>query len=82
MEDYFIIPNRKIETVWNPPDRSLELYILDYCEEVLDIPIYLITNALYTEDGLEIELHNLENNIIGEDWYINLFRLSNYAKAS
>jgi Fe-S cluster biosynthesis and repair protein YggX len=32
--------------------------------------------------GLEIELKNLEDWMMGEDWYINLFRLSNYAKAS
>lgn len=78
MEDYFIIPNSKIETAWNPPDRSLELFVLDYCEEVLDIPLYLISNSSYTENGLEIELHNLEDYMVGEDWYINLCRLVNY----
>jgi len=82
MEDFFIIPTNKIETAWNPPDKSLELFVLDYCEEVLDIPLFLISDASYTEEGLEIDLCNLEEYMAGEDWYINLFRLSNYAKAS
>ncbi|TET87483.1 MAG: hypothetical protein E3J96_05355 [Sulfurovum sp.] len=82
MEDFFIIPPKKIESAWNPPDRSLELFVLDYCEEVLSIPLFVIEDAYYTDEGIEIELKNLEDWMIGEDWYINLFRLSNYAKAS
>ena len=82
MEDFFIIPPKKIESAWNPPDRSLEIFILDYCEEVLSIPLFVIDDACYTDEGLEIELKNLEDWMMGEDWYINLFRLSNYAKAS
>ena len=78
MEDYFIIPNTKIESAWNPPDRSLELYILDYCEDILDIPLYVIADASYTEEGIVIDLHRLEVSMTTEDWYINLFRLSNY----
>ena len=82
MEEYFIIPKSKIDPAWNPPDKSLEIFILDYCEEVLDIPLFLINHASYTDEGVEIELKDLENWMIGEDWYTNLFRLSNYAKAS
>jgi len=82
MEDFFIIPVSKIDSAWNPPDRSLELFVLDYCEEVLDIPLHLIQDASYTDEGIELDLVNLEDYMIGEDWYINLFRLSNYAKAS
>lgn len=82
MEDFFIIPEKKIETAWNPPDRSLEIFVLDYCEEVLGLPLYLIDNASCTDEGVEIELCSLENWMIGEDWYINLFRLSNYSKVA
>ncbi|WP_294959414.1 hypothetical protein [Sulfurovum sp.] len=82
MEDFFIIPENKIDPAWNPPDRSLELFVLDYCEEVLNIPLFVIEDSYYTDEGVEIELKNLEDWMIGEDWYINLFRLSNYAKAS
>ena len=82
MEDFFIIPANKIETAWNPPDRSLEIFILDYCEEVLDIPLYVIADAACTPEGIELDLHNLEDFMADEDWYINLFRLSHYARAS
>ena len=82
MEDFFIIPQKKIENAWNPPDKSLELFVLDYCDDVLNLPLFLVQNASYTEEGLEIELCHLEDWMIGEDWYINLFRLSNYIRAS
>ena len=82
MEDFFIIPHSKIDSAWNPPDRSLEFFVLEYCEEVLNLPLCVVEDAYYTEEGLELDLKNLENWMIGEDWYINLFRISNYAKAS
>ncbi|HFD14147.1 MAG TPA: hypothetical protein ENJ34_02470 [Epsilonproteobacteria bacterium] len=82
MEDFFLITEDKIENVWNPPDKTLELYVLEYCEEILNIPLYLISDASYTVEGIELALCNLENWMIGEDWYINLCRLSYYAKAS
>ena len=82
MEDFFIIPEKKIESAWNPPDKSLEIFVLDYCEEVLDIPLVLITEAICTDEGIEISLDNLEDVTLGEDWYINLLRLSSYMKAS
>jgi len=82
MEDFFIISNQKIDIAWNPPDKSLELFVLDYCEEVLDIPLYVIADASYTDEGIELDLCNLEDFMAGEDWYINLFRVANYARAS
>jgi hypothetical protein len=82
MEDFFSIPNRNIESAWNPPDRSLELFVLEYCEEVLTIPLYLIEDARCTGEGMEIELRGLESWMADEDWYINLFRVSTYVRAS
>jgi len=82
MEDFFIIPQNRIENAWNPPDASLELFVLEYCEEVLDIPLYVIEQVSYTNEGIEVELKNLHDWMIGEDWYINLCRLSIYARAS
>lgn len=82
MEDFFVIPENKIESAWNPPDRSLELFVLDYCEEVLSIPLHVISYASCNNEGLEIDLYHLESHMMGEDWYINLSRLSNYARAS
>jgi hypothetical protein len=82
MEDFFIIPNRNIDSAWNPPNRSLELFVLEYCEEVLTIPLYLIKDARCTREGMEIELRGLEPWMADEDWYINLFRVSTYVRAS
>ncbi len=82
MEDFFIIPNAKIDSAWNPPDRSLEFFVLEYCEEELGIPLYLINDTYYTEEGIEITLKDIDETVAGEDWYIHLSRLANYAKAS
>lgn len=82
MEDFFIIPNAKIDSAWNPPDRSLEFFVLEYCEEELGIPLYLINDAYYTEEGIEITLKDIDETVAGEDWYIHLSRLAHYAKAS
>lgn len=82
MEDFFIIPYRNIDSAWNPPDRSLEFFVLEYCEEILGIPLYLIEDARCTKEGMEIELRGLESWMVDEDWYINLFRVSSYVRAS
>ena len=82
MEDFFIIPHKRIEEGWHPADNSFELFILEYCEEVLDIPLFLIEDASNTDEGIEIQLKHIEGWMMGEDWYINLSRLSHYAKAS
>ena len=82
MEDFFIISEKNIDNAWNPPDRSLEFFVLEYCEEILAIPLYLVDDARCTKEGMEIELKGVEPWMAEEDWYINLFRVSNYARAS
>lgn len=81
-EDFFIIPQSKIDENWRPIDLSYEFFALEYCEEILDIPLYYIDEAIYNEEGLEVSLKNFEKNIVIEDWYIQLHRLSTYARAS
>jgi len=82
MENFFIIPKNKIESAFSQTDRNLELLVLDYCKEVLSIPLFFIEYATYKDEGMEIKLKNLEDWMIGEDWYINLFTLSSYTKVS
>lgn len=82
MEDFFIIPSNRIEEGWKPADSSFEIFVLEYCEEVLDIPLFLIEDASNTDEGIEIQLKSLENWMTSEDWYINLSRLSYYMRAS
>jgi len=82
LEDFFLIPFSRIDSNWLPLNFEDELFALEYCEEVLDIPLYYIDEAYFISEGLEIQLKKLTNNIAIEDWYIQLSRLSSYAKAS
>ncbi len=83
MEDYFLIPQSRIESHWQPVDLNYELFCLEYCEEVLEIPLLYIKESFYDRNGLVIELKNMDNtNLLEEDWYIQLRRLSKYARAS
>lgn len=83
LEDFFIIPKNCIDENWITLDLTYELFALEYCEEVLDIPLIYIEDVFYSEDGLEIDLKNIEvNKTVSEDWYVQLRRLSVYARAS
>jgi hypothetical protein len=84
LEDFFIIPLAKIDDNWLVHDLNYEFFALEYCEEVLDIPLQYIDDVDYSEDGLEIGLKNIANKLelASEDWYIQLRRLSSYARAS
>ena len=83
MEDYFLIPQARLENNWKPIDLDYEFFCLEYCEEVLDIPLLYIEESSYDKHGLVIELKNINNRtVLEEDWYIQLRRLSKYARAS
>ena len=84
LEDFFIIPQHAIDDNWKPIDLSYEFFALEYCEEVLEIPLEYIDEATYGEEGLEVSLKNFNDELIiaQEDWYIQLRRLSSYARAS
>ena len=81
-EDFFLIPFSKIDQNWLPVEFADELIALDYCEEILDIPLYFIEETYFMPEGLEVQLKSLDNNIIKDDWYVQLNRLSSYIKAS
>lgn len=84
LEDFFIIPQYRIDENWRPVDLSYEFFALEYCEEMLEIPLEYIDEAIYDQEGLEVSLKNFNNEwmIAKEDWYIQLRRLSSYARAS
>jgi len=83
LEDFFIIPSHQIDENWRPADLSYEFFALEYCEEILEIPLLYIDEVFYEESGLELSLKNLEDKSLArEDWYIQLGRLSSYARAS
>jgi len=83
VEDYFLIPINSIEGHWKPMDLSYEFFCLEYCEEVLEIPLIYIEDTHYDGDGLAIDLKNIDTStVLNEDWYIQLRRLAVYARAS
>jgi len=82
MEDYFLIPKRHIEQHYKTDNLCFEFYALEYCEEALDIPLIHIEESYYQDGGLLVVLKNLEYSHSDEDWYIQLGRMSKYARAS
>jgi hypothetical protein len=82
IEDFFIIPTNNLSAEHLTLNLEHDFFALEYCENELDIPLYYISEATYTDEGLEIGLTNLERQIMMEDWYIQLCRLSSYARAS
>ena len=82
MEDYFLIPKNHIESQYKTDNLCFEFYALEYCEEVLEIPLINIEESYYQNGGLLVVLKNLEYSHSEEDWYIQLGRMSKYARAS
>jgi|GEM_PF-1091153 hypothetical protein len=82
MEDFFFIPNHNINNDWNPLDKDLDFFVLDYCDEALNIPLFLIEEARCADEGIELELKNIKPWMTKEDWYVNLFRISDTLRVS
>ena len=74
-ENYFVV--RHFEEGWGMEDVGCEEQAYDYCIEVLFIPEDKIENlAINTDAELEINLIDLDDDDLSEDWYVNLFRMS------
>lgn len=82
MEDYFLIPKERIESHYKTDNLDFEFYALEYCEDVLEIPLIYIEETYYQSGGLLVVLKNMDVSLVEEDWYIQLGRLSQYARAS
>jgi len=81
MSTSFLVPRHKIGSV-NIPDPNLELFLLEYCEEHLDIPLFLIHHVQYVDDGIAVELCRLEDWMVGEPWYVGLVDIAEDRKAA
>ncbi len=81
MEDFFVIPIVDMDPNWSLRGFHHDFYALEYCEEVLDIPSDHLDDANLSEKGLEINLIDFED-MIEEDWYIQLRRISKYVHTS
>lgn len=80
MEDFFIIPIERLDG--ELPMMGYEFFALEYCQDVLDIPLYYIQEVSLDEHGLEIQLKNLKTSMLKDDWYVQLYRMSSYSRAS
>ena len=81
LEDFFVVPIMDLDANWMMRGFTVEEYAREYCEEVLDIPSEYIDVATLSEEGLELALFDVEE-IVEEDWYIQLKRVSKYVCAS
>ena len=74
-EKYFVIS--EFEEGWGMEEIECEEQLYDYCTEVLFIPEEKIDElAISGETYLELTLKYLEPEDLGEDWYVNLFKMS------
>ena len=80
MEEYFVIPHKNLDPEIRRVDPDIELFLLEYCDERLKIPLFLVHFVYMSGEGLEIVLRRVEDWMIGELWYLNLFDLSTHAE--
>lgn len=81
MENLFIVPIRSIDSDWNLAAIDYDFCPFEYCEEMLDIPSESIYDASLSSQGLEIRLIDFEE-VVNEDWYIQLERITKYTMAA
>jgi hypothetical protein len=74
METYFLITN--FEDGWREEEFIYDEVVFEYCTEALDIPDDKIKEAVYTSEGIEITLMDLEKEDVIDDWYVNLHKIS------
>jgi len=74
METYFLLTT--FEDGWREEEFIYDEVVFDYCVEVLDIPEEKIKEAIYSEQGMEINLTSLEAEDTADDWYVNLHKIS------
>ncbi|WP_174247221.1 hypothetical protein [Arcobacter sp. LA11] len=74
-EKYFVIS--EFEEGWGMEEIECEEQVYDYCVDALFIPEEKIEDlAINDEFYLEVTLKDLESDDLGEDWYVNLFKMS------
>ncbi|MBU1668439.1 hypothetical protein KKC13_08450 [bacterium] len=81
MQNVFVVPMKRVDADWNLAILDYDFCAFEYCEEVLDIPLESIYDAHLTSHGIEISLMDLDD-VVNEDWCIQLERISTYALAS
>lgn len=73
METYFSIND--FEDGWRSEEFIYDEVIFEYCTEALDIPEDKIESVSYNNNSIELILHDLDNEDINDDWYVNLHKI-------
>ena len=81
MEEFFVVPIVEIDPSWSLRGFHHDYYASEYCRLVLGIPSDHLEGANLSENSLEINLTDSEE-IIEEEWYIQLRRISKYVDPS
>ena len=79
MEEFFVVPIVEIDPSWSLRGFRHDYYASEYCRLVLGIPSDHLENASLSENSLEIDLTD-SKEIIEEEWYIQLKRISTYVE--
>jgi len=83
MEEFFIIPNRRLDGAnWELRDLCDDYNALEYCVQLLDIPEEYLEYVTLGNVGLEICLTDLDMDELDEDndWYMQLKRIANVSR--
>ncbi|MEN8304369.1 MAG: hypothetical protein ABFQ64_09880 [Campylobacterota bacterium] len=81
MKKFLVVPIVEIDPSWSLRGFPHDYYASEYCRVVLGIPLDYLEDANLSDDSLEINLIDSEE-IIEEDWYIHLKRISKYVDTS
>lgn len=73
MEEFFII---KIGEDEYSSHLEYDDMAFEYCIDILEIPEEKIEYVTIVEESIELSLKNLINEDIGDDWYVNLYKIS------
>ena len=74
METYFLITN--FEDGYRVEEFIYEEVAIEYCTQALDIPEEKIKEIIYTNEGLELILTELDTEDIIDDWYVHLHKIT------
>ena len=81
MKEFFVVPVVEMDPSWSLRGFHHDYYASEYCRLVLGIPSDHLEGANLSENSLEINLTDSEE-IIEEEWYIQLRRISTYEHTS
>lgn len=73
MEEFFLI---KLEEDDYLSHLEYEEMAIEYCIDSLEIPEENIDDITITSEHLELLLKNIDKEDLGEDWYVNLCKIS------